>query len=326
MNLSAEKYVITVSNIDAVSSPRTLAAMSLASRISEQTGLPSAFLIIGPDILKKAGNMAKELYSDIFAVEIGQISLAPEALLKIFKGVFSEIKAGFIIFPETPEYSAVAPALAAKLDASLISGATGINKVENNLVFSRSVWGGKFLADIVSDAETVIMTTSASGFGERKIQEDKQFKVRFMDTPEHESRSVVEGWTYGAKAEAGLKEAKVIISAGQGIGGPENIDLIKELTELIPGSAAGCSRPVCDQGWMEYKHQVGITGAIVSPKLYIACGISGSSQHIQGMQDSELVIAINTDKNAPFFRYSDIGIVEDVKAFLPELIRQLRES
>jgi len=326
MNLDAKKYIITVSNMESVSSPRTISAMSVASRISKQTGLPSALLITGPDILKKAGDMAKELHSDIFAVEVQAASLAPEALLKIFKGIFSEINAGFIIFPETPEYSAVAPALAARLNAAWISGVTGINDAENNLVFSRSVWGGKFLADIVTKAETTVITTPSSEFGERIIRENGQFKVRFMDTPEHESRSVVEGWTYGAKAEAGLKEAKVIISAGQGIGGPENIDLINDLAKLIPGSAVGCSRPVCDQGWMEYKHQVGITGAIVSPKLYIACGISGSSQHIQGMQDSELVIAINTDKNAPFFRHSDIGIVEDVKVFLPELIRQLGET
>jgi len=326
MKIESEKYVITVTNADSASSPRTAAAMRLASIISDQTGFSSALVIIGPDILKKAGDMAKELSSDVFAVEAGQISLAPDALLKIFEGFFSEIKVGFIIFPETPEYSAVAPALAARLDASWLSGVTGVNIVDSNLVFSRSVWGGKFLADIVSEADITVITTSSSSFGERKIQEGKEFKVRFMDTPEHESKSAVEGWTYGAKVEAGLKEAKVIISAGQGLGGPENIEMIKELAELIPGSAMGCSRPVCDQGWMEYKHQVGITGAIVSPRLYIACGISGSSQHIQGMQDSEIVIAINTDKNAPFLRHSDIGIVEDVRVFLPELIRQLSES
>lgn len=325
MNMKNEKFVITVSNSESATSARTSAAMNLASKISKLTGLPSALMMIGPDILQKAGNIAGEVCSDVFAVETGQNALSPEALLKILEGLFSEINASYIIFPETPDYSAVAPALAAKLDSAWVSGATGIKTSDNKLSFSRAVWGGKFLAEIEPEAETTVITASASAFGERDMPKDQKFKVRFMDTPEHESASVVEGWTYGAKVEAGLKEANVIISAGNGIGGPENIEILKEIVEYIPNSAIGCSRPVCDQGWMEYRHQVGITGAIVAPSLYLACGISGSSQHIQGMQDSEMIISINTDPNAPFFRHSDIGIVEDVKVFLQELSRQLQE-
>lgn len=318
--------ILTVTNSASLSSARTSTAMDLAAKISEHKGVSSALLVTGPDILKNAGEFARETGSDIFAVETGQIALAPEASLKILEELINEINPSYIIFPDAPEYSSVAPALAARLDSAWIPGVTGIISEDHRLVFNRSVWGGKYLADIESSSKQTVITASSSDFGKRVIVKEKSYKVRFMDTPEYESSSYVEGWTYGAKAESGLKDAKVIISAGQGMGGPENTGLIKELGDLIPGSALGCSRPVCDQGWMEYRHQVGITGAIVAPKLYMACGISGSSQHIQGMQESEMVIVINKDPNAPFFSHSDIGIVEDACVFLPELIRQLSEK
>ncbi len=127
------------------------------------------------------------------------------------------------------------------------------------------------------------------------------------------------------KKECGNKElkgAKIIVSAGRGIGEKERLKEIFEFAECFSSSAVGASRPLVDMGWIGYDHQVGITGAEVSPRLYIACGISGSSQHIAGMKGSEIVVSINKNPDAPIFRHSDICIRADVHEFIKEFLKQ----
>lgn len=116
---------------------------------------------------------------------------------------------------------------------------------------------------------------------------------------------------------ADISEANVIVAAGNGIGSEDNLVWIQRLADLFPRAAIAGSRLVCDRGWLDYQQQVGVTGASVAPALYIACGISGATQHRMGMRGSEYVVAINTDPNAPMFNEADICIVEDLIEFIP---------
>jgi electron transfer flavoprotein alpha subunit len=135
-------------------------------------------------------------------------------------------------------------------------------------------------------------------------------------------RIVFRGRSQAAAEDAPITEAEVIVSAGRGIRKKENLELIERLAGLFSRSAVGGSRSVCDLGWLEYSRQVGITGKTVAPKLYIACGISGASQHIAGMKDSQLIIAINSDPGAAIFSIADYGIVEDLTTFIPLVIEE----
>jgi electron transfer flavoprotein alpha subunit len=119
---------------------------------------------------------------------------------------------------------------------------------------------------------------------------------------------------------ADLTEADTIIAAGNGIGSEANLDLLRELAELFPHGAVAGTRIVCDRGWLGYARQVGITGTTVTPALYIACGISGATQHRVGMHGSQFVVAINTDPGAPIFNEADLCIVEDLTTFIPRLL------
>ena len=121
-----------------------------------------------------------------------------------------------------------------------------------------------------------------------------------------------------------LKEAEIIIAGGAGIGDAENWHLIEELAELL-GASVAASRVAVDAGWMTPDRQVGQTGKTVNPRLYIACGVSGAIQHTMGMKDSKLIIAINTDRNAPIFKVADVGIVGDLNEIVPAIIQHLRE-
>lgn len=123
-----------------------------------------------------------------------------------------------------------------------------------------------------------------------------------------------------------FSEAEVIVAAGKGIGAAENIELIKRLAGVFPKSAVGCSRAVCDLGWMEYRRQIGMTGRTVAPSLYIACGISGAMPHLAGMRNSRLIIAVNRDKNAAIFNIAHLGVVEDLLTFVPTVLELLENE
>jgi electron transfer flavoprotein alpha subunit len=120
-----------------------------------------------------------------------------------------------------------------------------------------------------------------------------------------------------------IEDAPVIVAGGRGLGGPENFTLVEELAKVL-GGAVGATRAVVDAGWYPYATQVGQTGKTVSPKLYIACGISGAIQHKVGMQSSGVIVAINKDSNAPIFEFSDLGVVGDVHAVVPKLTELIR--
>ena len=114
------------------------------------------------------------------------------------------------------------------------------------------------------------------------------------------------------------------MTAGYGVGGPDGVRLVAELADAL-GGVLGASRPTVDAGWVEYAHQVGQTGTTVQPKLYIACGVSGAIQHLVGMQNSDKVVAINRDPEAPIFRHADVALTGDLFEIIPELLRQLKE-
>ncbi|MCK5806158.1 MAG: electron transfer flavoprotein subunit alpha/FixB family protein, partial [Lentisphaeria bacterium] len=128
------------------------------------------------------------------------------------------------------------------------------------------------------------------------------------------------------RAEGGvdLREAAIVVTAGYGTGGPDGVALVASLAKAL-GGTLGASRPVVDAGWLPYPHQVGQTGTTVQPKLYVACGVSGAIQHIVGMQNSEVIVAINRDPEAPIFEHADYAIVADLHEYLPELIRQIKD-
>jgi electron transfer flavoprotein alpha subunit len=185
------------------------------------------------------------------------------------------------------------------------------------------MFGGKVVADFVSQAEITIVTVQPGSFkaGEPDGIEAGSIESRTVSFSPHRSRT--RGTKCADIGHSGLEEAEAIVAAGRGIGNEESVHLIERLASLLPRSAIAGSRPVCDAGWLEYKQQVGMTGATVSPNLYIACGISGSVQHLCGMRGAEFIVAINKDPNAAIFNESDVCVVEDLATFLPTLIDRL---
>jgi electron transfer flavoprotein alpha subunit len=213
-----------------------------------------------------------------------------------------------------------APAVAFRTGAACITGVEHIFHDTDRLFFGRSMFGGKLFAKVLSKTEMTVLTLQPGSFKPRPAEGSlrEKVEVRAINLQPRQSQSA------GIKSVQipldSLAKAKIIITAGRGIGKKENLEHIYRLARLFPKSAVGGSRPVCDLGWLEYGQQVGVTGATVTPELYMACGVSGAMQHISGMRGAGFVVAINTDPHAAFFNFADVCITEDLATFIPALL------
>ncbi len=223
---------------------------------------------------------------------------------------------------------ALVPRVAAVLKTGLTADCTGLDiDAENRLLLqTRPTFGGNIMATITCRAARPQMATVRPRVFKKgtpdKVKKGQIIKVDFDHegvTSRTKLLSFVEDITQAIKIE----DADIIVSGGRGIGKPENFQLLQELANAL-GAALGSSRPPVDEGWIPYSHQVGQTGKTVCPKLYIACGISGSVQHMAGMQTSETIVAINDDPNAPIFEIATYGIVGDLFKVVPMFIEKLK--
>jgi electron transfer flavoprotein alpha subunit len=170
-----------------------------------------------------------------------------------------------------------------------------------------------------------VLTIQSGSFGLPIIEKQHEPVIDTKQYDGREKKAVFLGVRESSVDDSALREARVIVAAGRGIEEEDNLDIIREFADLFKRSAVAGSRPLCDIGWLAYNQQIGITGATVSPDLYVACGISGMFQHIIGMRESGFIVAINKDKQSPFFQIADICIVEDVTHFIPLVIKEYLE-
>jgi electron transfer flavoprotein alpha subunit len=283
--------------------------------------LTTGIIIIGTEVKELAKEIAEKTGLNVTAVRAADMNTYSGEL---YSGVLAEFLARnppkYVCAANSAQGLDYAPAIAAKFSAACITGVEDIITHKEQLCFARSLFGGKLVAGVLPTSETTILTIQPGAFlpGEEPVStpgavtvESTRFKPR-RSRPLEIKQSETDS--------SGIKEANVIVAAGQGIGGKDNLDLIRQLASVFTKSAIAGSRIVCDLGWLEYKCQVGVTGATVSPRLYIACGISGAIQHLAGMRGSEFIVAINKDPAAAIFQLADICIVEDLFTFIPAFI------
>ena len=250
----------------------------------------------------------------------------PESYLILLITHLKELNPDLIIMPEHPALSGIAPALAVKLGMQCITAVQGKPGSGGTLKLMRGVLGGKAVMERAADFPAVI-TVVPGAFEKHSITPSSnvsitQLTVKSIPGVRPSGRMKNLGIIELEPQSSGLPitEAEILISAGRGIKKEENLELMRKLAGLFNRSAVAGSRAVIDSGWLPYSAQVGLTGKTVTPRLYIACGISGSPQHIAGMRNSHLIIAINNDPNAAIFNYSHYCIVEDLFEFIPALI------
>lgn len=208
------------------------------------------------------------------------------------------------------------------LDTSLAQDCTAYRVESGRLIFKRPLYAGKVIAEVEVASSPVMATFRSKTF---KAEENPvASKVEKIQAALPEPLTILEDVQASQSGKLDVTEADLIVSGGRGMKGPENWHLIENLAAVI-GAATGCSRPVSDEGWRPHDEHIGQTGKTVSPRLYVACGVSGAIQHLAGMSSSKVIVAINKDPEAPIFKAADYGIVGDVFEVLPAMTEEIKK-
>ena len=232
-----------------------------------------------------------------------------------------------ILLPHTPLGWDAAPLVAAGCGSAAATGVTVLRWSENGLRATRKAFLGKFVQEVLLPVRPAVATVEPGAFPARQGR-GRSPEIRVLRSPvaPEELRSqLLEVSSAPGSEGADLAAAEVVVAAGRGLGGPENLHLVEELAEAL-GGVVGASRAVTDAGWLPHERQIGSSGVTVSPRLYVACAISGAIQHLVGMRGSRFVVAINKDPDAPIFGAADVGIVGDVLEVIPALLEAIRGS
>jgi electron transfer flavoprotein alpha subunit len=293
--------------------------------LAAELGQSVTALVLGDAPDEAAQALAAQTGFHTLAVQAPELAeYTAEGYMKILGPLIDELKPGFVIIGHTANGSEYAPALARALNAGCITAVEGL-EMDDGPVFKRAVYGGKFEIRIKPVFPTTVLTVSLGSFAPIEpptasgTVEKRDIQISLTGT-----RS--EGRVRTTTEASGLDKADVVVAGGRGMGKKENLKLLEELSGLLNRSAVAGSRPVCDMGWLPYNRQVGLTGATVSPKLYMAFGISGARQHTAGMKGSGFIVAVSIDHQAPIFSLADVGVVADVKDFIPALIERLSDA
>ena len=284
-------------------------------------------LVLGEKVEALAKHLAATSGKDVLGLSAPELAqYNGEAYKSVLHEVLAEQSPAYICVAHSSRGSDFAPGLAMRLKAACIAGVSSFISQEDEIYFSRDIFGGKIKADMQSSAKTTVLTLQPGSYGATPKKDQTSGKVFIESIAVASLSSKTLSTTAYQTSDLDLSTAKVLVSAGRGIGEEENLQLIRDLAFMIPKAVVCGSRPVIDLGWMSFDRQVGVTGATVTPDLYLACGISGAAQHSSGMKGSGFIVSINTDPMAAIFNLSDICIVEDLTTFVPVLLEKMAEQ
>jgi len=286
-----------------------------------------AAVIGGPGSI--ASEVAGKKLGKVYAVQSPRLQpYTPDAFTLAVKQLVESKQPRLVLMPHTYQVRDFAPKLATKLQRVLISDCTGYKKDGGKVLFTRQMFQGKFAADVSFTGEPPWFVTFQNGAfrGDQVEAGEAAAPVETVNVeiPESAIRNRPQEVFKEAKQAVDLTQAEIIVSVGRGIKEQKNIELAKQLAEVLGGEIAA-SRPICDSGWLPMDRQIGSSGQTVAPKLYLALGISGAIQHIVGMKGSRTIVAVNKDSEAPIFGIADYAVVGNLFDVVPPLIEEIKK-
>ena len=308
--------------------PVVLELINVGRTLADARGQELAVVILGSDIGDAVEQLSKYPVDKVYVYEAPELKVYDaERYCRVLTDVVREYKPEIFLAGATTTGRSFMSGVAINIYTGLTADCTGLEIGEDGLLHqTRPAYGGNIMATILCPYSRPQMSTVRHKvFPTSCIRAEGHAEiVNLTPKPQlYKSRSAVIDFIEQVGEKVNLVDADIIISGGRGLGGPENFSIIRELADEI-GAAVGSSRAAVDAGWIPYAHQVGQTGKTVCPKIYIACGISGAVQHLAGMGSSDMIIAINKDKNAPIFGVATYGFVGDALEILPMVTRKIK--
>ncbi len=300
-------------------------ALSAGREIASAMGGDLVAAALGANAAQFAEEVGKYGAKKLHVVTDGALdSYQTESYASAMEAVVKSEQPAVLLMGASAAGKDLAPRLGARFDSGVASEAIALEWAGGNLRVKRSIYSGKVIGTFEIEGQPAIATirpnavpASESGGAAAEVSEvswdaiDPKAKLQGVETSE--------------AGEMSIAEADIIVSGGRGLKEAENFSYIRDLAHAL-GGAVGASRATVDAGWIDHQNQVGQTGRVVSPNLYIAAGISGAIQHLAGMQSSKHIIAINKDKEAPIFKVADLGVVGDLFQILPALTEEVKKA
>ncbi|MFT4147104.1 MAG: FAD-binding protein [Mobilitalea sp.] len=320
---------VYVDHIDGVIHPVTYELIGKAKELAAKVGHPVYAVMIGSNIQEQCRELLHYNVDKVFVYDQPQLDrFKIEPYTTAFEDFVNKVKPTAILMGATPVGRQLAPRISARLKTGLTADCTILDINENtDLIQIRPAFGGNIMAQILTPNHRPQMATVRYKVMDAPLRNSEESgEIILNEVTAEKLISKIEVLDIIAKEkEQFIEAAEVLVVAGRGIRKEEDLAMVMELTELLGGQIA-CTRPVMEAGWLEAKRQVGLSGRTVRPKLIITVGVSGSVQFAAGMNNSDQIIAINKDENAPIFKVAHYGLVGDLYEILPELINKVKQS
>lgn len=293
----------------------SLEALNAARQLAGKTGKSVAAVLVG----SADAAAAAAAYGADEILTVAADSYQAERYTAILTALCERCEASCLLLGSTRDGKELAARVAARLGAGCVSDAMALTEEG---AWVRSIYGGSLQETVSVDGPAVVSVRSGT-FGKPAQDAGRTAPVTAETVDAADLRAVIKEAVQELSESVNLEDAEVIVAGGRGMGSAENFQLVHQLAEVL-GGVVGASRPAIEDGWVPRNHQVGQSGKIVAPKLYIACGISGAMQHVSGMSGSGYIVAINKDEDAPIFDVADVGIVGNVTDILPLMIEEIK--
>ncbi len=310
-----------VEHIEGQVSESSFELIAMARRLAGQTGGKTVAVVLGQDVDGITAQMgAADRVLQITGPSVAHF--VPTTYVKALAQVVADRTPAVMLFPNSAIGMDVAGGLSVKAGVPLAAYATDVRMENGKAVVTSQIFGGKLNAEAEVNGDTALVTVIAGSASAAEGQAEGAPEVETMAAPEADDRISFVKLVEPEAADVDITKEEILVAVGRGIGDGDDIEIVEELAEAL-GGAVACSRPVVDAGWLPKSRQVGKSGLKVKPKLYIAVGISGAPEHLEGMRDADLIVAINSDPKAPIFSVADYGITEDLFDVVPAMTEML---
>ncbi len=313
--------LIFIDHADGHVKKASLEALSYGAALAQQTGTTAEGLLLGT-VNEDIAALGKYGVKKIHHINNTSLDhLDAQVFAKAIAEVAQSTGAKVIVFSNNLSGKAIAPRLSVRMKAGLVTGAIALPDTSNGFVVKKNVFSGKAFAHVAIKTDVKIIALNPNSFAVTTT--DGTAEVVNASASVDAAKVKVTA-TNKVTGEVPLSEAELVISGGRGLKGPENWGMIEELAKLL-GAATACSRAVADAHWRPHHEHVGQTGLDIAPNLYVAIGISGAIQHLAGVNRSKVIVVINKDPEAPFFKAADYGIVGDAFEVVPKMIAAVKK-
>ncbi len=320
---------VYVDHVEGDIHPVTLELLGKARELADKIGHPVQALFLGSGIGDKAHELLHYGVDKVYVVDTPELmDFKIESYTAAFEAYINKVKPSAILVGATSVGRQLAPRIAARFKTGLTADCTILDMHDNtDLVQIRPAFGGNIMAEILTtNTRPQLATVRYKVMNAPERSKEAKGEVIPLEVPAAKLKARMEVLGIIKKEkEKTIESAEVLVVAGRGLKKPEDIAMVRQLAEALGGDVA-CTRPLVETGWMEAAHQIGLSGRTVRPKLIITCGVSGAIQFVAGMNNSEQVVAINSDPEAPIFKVANYALVGDIYEIIPQLIEKIKQG